>query len=866
MTKQYARYSVWEWIAFIIVSFILCCCVANAQSTTVSVTATDTGGQVWIGGSISYQWTNPQYPNNPTWQGVPLPNNYKAPTVVILDSTGSATFTIPSTTAISPSGALWAYTICPNAPVKVCQTINLPATGNTQNISSNVSAILPPVSISAMTAPFAYQDGEVITPPTPGALYFNTISQNFRQWTGTVWTPIGGGGQNTGPFFWSSIITPYNSVPQAASINSFTVQANAIIDLNHNQFSDGTDYWSAGPAYASFGVFLDDFTLALLSNPAKFTDAQVLNILNKAINFRNNSGWFPIAIPQNLSSADFCSGYDLHCLNDGSRGHATGDGWITVPQLLYQHYLKTGDLTAYTADVGYIKTAFAAIPVNSSSHLLTVNTGDEYVCGTAFMEYMRNTGDVANCNVWYAVDLSIMSSLALAAGDSANVTFFNSLHNTIVSGIRSILIDGTSGLLITATGQNSVNLDEVSSSLAVFCDSPAYLTRMNVSGGQSVACGILTGAQKTAIANYFNTNYSTLVNSNGYILQSPTPWNVIGQIPTTGGTPYNSIGFSNTQYQGGYWSFTNSWFAASLNLVNNPQIATLLSTFLGGADVGTEYYNRGSTSPAGTTPNLESPQAMKAAFDMYPSPITLGVAGGCINQYGAVVGSGCIGPGVNNLTGPIILNFGSGTGPGVIYTGASTVNTSSQYCNTSASSNCWLLFENGSGAGATAAYFGLTNASGELPWIAAPNGNMTFTGNDTINGTQTINAQTAATSLIQTLQSPSTVNTSSELCNTSTGGVCWQEFTNGSAAGGTVGFFGFRDVTNGITPWALNDQGSQQTSVMVTGAAPTAPSGAVSIGGTTATATNCNQSGTLTGVVGCLIINVAGTVHYVPYF
>ena len=33
-----------------------------------------------------------------------------------------------------------------------------------------------------------------------------------------------------------------------------------------------------------------------------------------------------------------------------------------------------------------------------------------------------------------------------------------------------------------------------------------------------------------------------------------------------------------------------------------------------------------------------------------------------------------------------------------------------------------------------------------------------------------------------------------------------------------------------------------------------------------AAASNCNQSGTLTSVVGCWVVNVAGTTHYVPYF
>lgn len=57
-----------------------------------------------------------------------------------------------------------------------------------------------------------------------------------------------------------------------------------------------------------------------------------------------------------------------------------------------------------------------------------------------------------------------------------------------------------------------------------------------------------------------------------------------------------------------------------------------------------------------------------------------------------------------------------------------------------------------------------------------------------------------------------------------------------------------------------------QGSLIASAAASTSGTGQVSYGGTTAAASNCNQSGVLTSVAGCLVINVAGTTHYVPYF
>jgi hypothetical protein len=48
-----------------------------------------------------------------------------------------------------------------------------------------------------------------------------------------------------------------------------------------------------------------------------------------------------------------------------------------------------------------------------------------------------------------------------------------------------------------------------------------------------------------------------------------------------------------------------------------------------------------------------------------------------------------------------------------------------------------------------------------------------------------------------------------------------------------------------------------------TAAAATAAAGQISYGGTTAAASNC---GSLTGSLGCIVVNIAGATHYVPYY
>jgi hypothetical protein len=51
--------------------------------------------------------------------------------------------------------------------------------------------------------------------------------------------------------------------------------------------------------------------------------------------------------------------------------------------------------------------------------------------------------------------------------------------------------------------------------------------------------------------------------------------------------------------------------------------------------------------------------------------------------------------------------------------------------------------------------------------------------------------------------------------------------------------------------------------VTLTAVAPTVGSGQIGYGSTTTAATSC---GSLSGAAGCVVINVAGTAHYVPYW
>jgi hypothetical protein len=91
----------------------------------------------------------------------------------------------------------------------------------------------------------------------------------------------------------------------------------------------------------------------------------------------------------------------------------------------------------------------------------------------------------------------------------------------------------------------------------------------------------------------------------------------------------------------------------------------------------------------------------------------------------------------------------------------------------------------------------------------------------------------------------------------STGGIPLQFIINGVVT--PINSSGNLLPTNNVWTGTNTFSGA----VTLTTAAPTVLSGQIGYGGTTVAASNC---GSLASAVGCVVINVAGTVHYVPYY
>jgi hypothetical protein len=196
---------------------------AFAQTTTVSGTITDAGGQAWAFGTVQFTFRpSNSNPVGPYFQnGTPFNINTTVPSVPLpLDGTGSFSgLAVPDNKTITPSGSTFTVQVCPAATTP-CFSQNLTITGTTQAISAS---IIPPAINLNLSVPLlgarAYTDVEV-SGALPGTQYFNLTDNRLHVCLQTGFPPCtwfvlnGGGGTvtnfsagNLSPLFTTSIAT-----------------------------------------------------------------------------------------------------------------------------------------------------------------------------------------------------------------------------------------------------------------------------------------------------------------------------------------------------------------------------------------------------------------------------------------------------------------------------------------------------------------------------------------------------------------------------------------------------------------------------------------------------------------------------------
>ena len=214
-------------LSFRLIFLTLCLlpCLAQAQTTSVTLQVTDAGGQSWNNGTWSTILASPPgaVPAGPPFfqlgTSTPVPNQSQSGA---LNGTGSATMTLSQNGFISPSNSRWNFTVCGQTT----------ATNNcfTQfvTITSTTTVTLTPPALTVNPGPSAqaYADSEIVG-AVVGSIYYNVTSNAQRVCNGPApctWQASGGGGATQG-----NVVTVATSCPGATlNVSCFQVFADVV--------------------------------------------------------------------------------------------------------------------------------------------------------------------------------------------------------------------------------------------------------------------------------------------------------------------------------------------------------------------------------------------------------------------------------------------------------------------------------------------------------------------------------------------------------------------------------------------------------------------------------------------------------------
>jgi hypothetical protein len=195
--------------------------LALAQTSTVTVNTTDSAGQTWNNGTVSYVFVpNPIYGGQtPQFNGSALASNYLVPTVVTLSSSGTGSISgLPRTDYITPIGGQWKFVICPQFTA-LCGTLISPITGATVNLSAAITATInPPIITGFGSNSVAYSSSEVVA--YTGALYYDLTAGCEKIYLASTWTCMTATGAQVAAAISGQAIAPGAVTPSGSIVPS----------------------------------------------------------------------------------------------------------------------------------------------------------------------------------------------------------------------------------------------------------------------------------------------------------------------------------------------------------------------------------------------------------------------------------------------------------------------------------------------------------------------------------------------------------------------------------------------------------------------------------------------------------------------
>jgi hypothetical protein len=368
-------------------------------------------------------------------------------------------------------------------------------------------------------------------------------------------------------------------------------QADRVAAVCHSTFSDGTNYWRAAPNYVL--AFVLDSWYAFTARPEYFAASEIDNLFRKIVD-NAVGGDFPIALTENLANSVgdhtlFYSGADLP-----PHSYVTQDGNLLIPQYAKLYYDRTGDISTFTPRSAAIATALSRVPRDSTSKLIHITSGQEYVAW-GFHDNQRPTGDYLMGSLIFWKSATDLAALFTVIGDSVNSALWAGRANEIIANIDT-LWNATDGMFHCATGQNN-QIDICGSAYAVFL-------------------GVASSAQKISISNWLVSQYFLKCADGlpfvfeGFWRQSDRGWDYRYLI---NGAIIDEPGSGDD----GAWSVANEWIAEAMRITNPDAAVRMVVDFSMGHNMTREMHPLGGAT-GGFDDNLESPMGLAAFMRKNP--------------------------------------------------------------------------------------------------------------------------------------------------------------------------------------------------------------------------------------------------------
>jgi hypothetical protein len=153
---------------------------------------------------------------NSNVQGVPV-QQVVAP--VRADLNGQFSITLTDNKTVWPAESQWRLKFCPPANNPNCYVLLTTVTGATQDLSSSIQAVIPPIVVKSKDLPSAYNSFE-INQPTYGSLYYDLNLGYPLVYNGLTWNPLAGTGTAPPP---PTFVFTDNEIVNGAD-NNWTLQ------------------------------------------------------------------------------------------------------------------------------------------------------------------------------------------------------------------------------------------------------------------------------------------------------------------------------------------------------------------------------------------------------------------------------------------------------------------------------------------------------------------------------------------------------------------------------------------------------------------------------------------------------------------